>query len=151
MFNLFLGFILPDVDNMAHIGGLLTGLVFGLLFVPSRVPTMRSLWVRPGPTPGTTVPVFGAGGTSCIRVAGLLLVAAAFVVAVDDRRGGLGLAMFSMLNGRWPRITADGVSLATLKPRSRAGSRPSSALGAAIEARRRRGRARSQATPGSTS
>ena len=79
VFNLFLGFILPDVDNMAHIGGLLTGLVFGLLFVPSRVPAMRSLWVRPGPTPGTTVPVFGSGGTVVIRVAGLLLVAAAFV------------------------------------------------------------------------
>ncbi len=78
VFNLFLGFILPDVDNMAHIGGLLTGLVFGLLFVPSRVPTMRSLWMRPGPTPGTTVPVFGSGGTIVIRVAGLLLVAAAF-------------------------------------------------------------------------
>ena len=78
VFNLFLGFILPDVDNMAHIGGLLTGLVFGLLFVPSRVPSMRSLWMRPGPTPGTTVPVFGSGGTIVIRVAGLLLVAAAF-------------------------------------------------------------------------
>jgi membrane associated rhomboid family serine protease len=78
VFNLFLGFILPDVDNMAHIGGLLTGLVFGLLFVPSRVPAMRSLWVRPGPTPGTTVPLFGASGTIAIRVAGLLLVAAGF-------------------------------------------------------------------------
>jgi membrane associated rhomboid family serine protease len=78
VFNLFLGFILPDVDNMAHIGGLVTGLAFGILFVPSRVPTLRSLWVRPGPTPGVTVPVFGASGNVAVRVAGLLVVGAAF-------------------------------------------------------------------------
>jgi hypothetical protein len=80
IFNLILGFIVPNVDNMAHIGGLLTGLWIGLLFAPTRVPTLRSLWVRPGPTPGTTVPVFGAGGTRVVKVAGLLLLAAAFLV-----------------------------------------------------------------------
>jgi membrane associated rhomboid family serine protease len=80
VFNLFLGFILPDVDNMAHIGGLVTGLFLGILFAPSRVPTMRSIWVRPGPTPGTTVPVFGSAGAIAIRGAGLLLLAAGFVL-----------------------------------------------------------------------
>ena len=34
MFNLLLGFIIPNVDNFAHIGGLVTGLVMGFLFAP---------------------------------------------------------------------------------------------------------------------
>ena len=59
---------------MAHIGGLATGLVVGFLFAPTRVPTLRSLWVRPGPTPGTTVPVFGNTGTLVVRGGGLALL-----------------------------------------------------------------------------
>ncbi len=78
IFNLIFGFIVPGVDNLAHIGGLLTGLWLGILFAPTRVPTMRSIWVRPGPTPGTTVPAFGAS-TVAIRLVGLLLLAAAFL------------------------------------------------------------------------
>jgi rhomboid protease GluP len=80
IFNLIFGFIVPNVDNMAHIGGLLTGLWLGLLFAPTRVPTLRSLWLRPGPTPGTMVPAFGASGTRAIRIAGVLLLGAAFLV-----------------------------------------------------------------------
>ena len=54
--------------------------MLGVLFAPSRVPTMRSMWMRPGPTPGTTVPVFGSGGHDRrSAVAGLLLLAAGFV------------------------------------------------------------------------
>ena len=60
--NLLFGFLVPGIDNLAHIGGLVTGLVIGVLFAPTRVPTLRSLWVRPGPTPGTTVPAFGTAG-----------------------------------------------------------------------------------------
>ncbi len=80
IFNLLLGFIIPNVDNMAHIGGLATGLVIGFLFAPTRVPTLRSLWVRPGPTPGTTVPVFGNTWTLAVRGGGLALLGVAMLV-----------------------------------------------------------------------
>ena len=80
IFNLILGFIIPGVDNFAHIGGLVTGLVIGLLFAPTRVPTLHSLWVRPGPAPGTQVPAFGSGGNRALKGGGLLLVAIAFYV-----------------------------------------------------------------------
>jgi len=58
--NLVLGFTMGGIDNFAHIGGLVTGLWMGTLFGPTLVPTMKSMWLRPGPTPGTTQPAFGA-------------------------------------------------------------------------------------------
>jgi len=78
--NLIFGFIIPNVDNWAHIGGLITGAVIGTLFPPTRVPTMRSMWMRAGPTPGTTVPVFGRSGTVAVQALGLLLLAGFFLV-----------------------------------------------------------------------
>ena len=78
--NLVFGFVVSGIDNMAHLGGLLTGLWLGVLFAPTHVPTMRSLWQRPGPTPGTTQPVVSSGGVQLIQVIGLLLLALAFVV-----------------------------------------------------------------------
>jgi rhomboid protease GluP len=69
--NLILGLTLGGIDNWAHIGGLITGLVLGVLFAPGRVPTMRSFWVKAGTAPGTIVPAFGAYGNAALRVAGL--------------------------------------------------------------------------------
>jgi len=70
--NLILGFtVLGNVDNWAHIGGLVTGLWLGVLLAPTKVPTLRSMWLRPGATPGTTEPVFGGTGTLAIRIGGL--------------------------------------------------------------------------------
>ncbi len=71
--NLLLGFVLRGVvDNWAHIGGLVTGMWIGLLFPPTRIPTIRSMWMRPGAAPGTVAPVFGTGGSLAIRAAGLV-------------------------------------------------------------------------------
>jgi membrane associated rhomboid family serine protease len=79
--NLLIGFMFGDtIDNWAHIGGLVTGVWIGVLFPPTRVPTMRSRWLRPGVTPGTVVPVFGGAGTRAARVAGLLGLGALFLV-----------------------------------------------------------------------
>lgn len=36
-----------NIDNAAHIGGLLAGLWLGLVVPPGRVPTLRSAWQRP--------------------------------------------------------------------------------------------------------
>ncbi len=47
--NLFLGFSSGgSIDNAAHVGGLVAGLWFGALIPPSGVPTLSSLWNRPG-------------------------------------------------------------------------------------------------------
>jgi membrane associated rhomboid family serine protease len=73
--NLLFGVLIPGIDNWAHIGGLVAGLWIGLLFAPSRVPSMRSMWMRQGATPGTVVPVFGAGGTRAVRAGGLVALA----------------------------------------------------------------------------
>ena len=61
---------MPGIDNWAHIGRLVSGLWIGLLLPPVGVRSLRSMWLRPGPTPGTVVPAFGAQGALVIRVAG---------------------------------------------------------------------------------
>jgi len=77
--NLILGFAMgATIDNWAHIGGLIAGLWLGVLFAPAKVPTMRSMWSRPGPTPGTTVPVFGRSGATAVRVGGVAFLAVFF-------------------------------------------------------------------------
>jgi rhomboid protease GluP len=79
--NLVIGFAMAGVvDNWAHVGGLIAGLWLGVLFAPTRVPTLRSMWMRPGPTPGTAVPVFGSAGTITLRIAGLVALAALFAL-----------------------------------------------------------------------
>jgi membrane associated rhomboid family serine protease len=78
--NLILGLTSSGTtDNWAHVGGLVTGLWIGVLFAPTGVPTMGSMWLRPGPTPGTTVPVFGAGNRIA-QVIGLVALLAFFLV-----------------------------------------------------------------------
>lgn len=78
--NFVIGLASGTTDNMAHLGGLVTGLLLGALFAPTLVPTMRSMWLRPGPTPGTTEPAFGARGMTAIRFAGILALLALFAV-----------------------------------------------------------------------
>jgi len=73
--NLLFGILVPGIDNWAHIGGLVGGLWIGALYAPTRVPSLRSMWVRQGATPGTVVPVFGASGTRAARVAGTIALA----------------------------------------------------------------------------
>ena len=45
--NLLFGFALPGVDNLAHIGGLVAGVLLGVAFPPGTVATLRSMW-QPG-------------------------------------------------------------------------------------------------------
>jgi membrane associated rhomboid family serine protease len=77
--NLVFGFIVPGIDNMAHLGGLLTGIWLGVLFAPTNVPTMRSLWVRAGPQTGTMQPAVASGRLQLIQVIGLAVLGLAFV------------------------------------------------------------------------
>lgn len=77
--NLILGFAM-SFDNWAHLGGLVTGLWLGILLAPRNVPTMRSLWMRPGPVAGTVVPTLGGGGMTVVRILGLAALAGLFVM-----------------------------------------------------------------------
>jgi membrane associated rhomboid family serine protease len=78
--NLLFGLLVDGIDNFAHIGGLLTGVWLAVLVAPTHVPTLRSLWLKAGPVPGTTVPAFGAGGTLLVRLAGVVAMLAMFAL-----------------------------------------------------------------------
>jgi membrane associated rhomboid family serine protease len=78
--NLLFGVLFPGIDNMAHIGGLITGAWLGLLLPPTNLPTLSSLWMRPGQLSGTMEPAFGAGGTVVLRVAGIVALLGLFAV-----------------------------------------------------------------------
>jgi hypothetical protein len=61
--NLVFGFVATgaggNIDNAAHVGGLLAGLWLGLVVPPGRAPTLRSAWQRPGAAPGSVAPSMG--------------------------------------------------------------------------------------------
>jgi membrane associated rhomboid family serine protease len=44
--NILFGLAIPNIDNAAHIGGLVTGLWIGTLWPPTRVETISSFWQR---------------------------------------------------------------------------------------------------------
>jgi rhomboid protease GluP len=44
--NLFLGFVIPGIDYMAHIGGLITGGWLGFVIPPRGAATLSSFWQR---------------------------------------------------------------------------------------------------------
>jgi hypothetical protein len=73
LLNLVFGFagVFGNVDNSAHVGGLLAGLWLSLLIPPGRVPTLASLWHAPG-----------GGDRSRLEQLGLPLLGVAALVAV---------------------------------------------------------------------
>jgi membrane associated rhomboid family serine protease len=80
--NLAFGFLVPNIDNAAHIGGLAAGVWLGFLIAPGRVTTLRSMWQRP---PGD--PDAGAAGLlPAIGVAALVVVLAVGVVFGTAKR-----------------------------------------------------------------
>lgn len=51
-----------NIDNAAHIGGLLAGLWLGFIVPPGRVPTLRSAWQHPRGAPAERSPLLIAAG-----------------------------------------------------------------------------------------
>jgi len=81
--NLVIGFVIPNIDNVAHLGGLAAGLWLGFLIPPGRVQTLGSMWQRPD----------GAPGVSAIQAAGRLLGVVALLAVL--------VVLFVLGNGRW--------------------------------------------------
>jgi membrane associated rhomboid family serine protease len=87
LINLVFGFIAPNIDNAAHVGGLVGGLWLGFLIRPGRVTTLRGLWQRPAGDPDA-----GATGLlPAIGVAALVVVLAVGVVFGNTRRSQLSV------------------------------------------------------------
>lgn len=86
LINVLIGFSLGFVDNVAHIGGLVTGFLLGVAIGPGKVPTLSSMWApgtnRPLATRIIGGPIALAGGL------GLLVVLLAFGAVVGVQRWG---------------------------------------------------------------
>ena len=72
LLNLVLGFsgVFGNVDNSAHVGGLIAGVWLGLLMPPGQVPTLASLWHSAG------------GGKSRLEQLGLPVLGVLALIAV---------------------------------------------------------------------
>ena len=78
--NILIGFALPGIDNIAHLGGLATGVLLGIAVSPIGVPTMRGMW-QPGNDRAVAARFIGSpiaavvaiGLIAVLLVAGMLL------------------------------------------------------------------------------
>lgn len=125
LINLVIGFVIPRIDNAAHIGGLVAGLWLGFLIVPGKVPTLRSLWTRPTETGGRpdASPIEAPGERSMLLpmlgVAALIVVLVVGVVLGTDARRP-GRASSTADGGQVALVVSDGTSgrtTPTLAPR----------------------------------
>ncbi len=89
--NLVIGFLVPGIDNLAHLGGLAAGLWLGFLFVPGQVPTLSGMWQRPGAA-GTGGWTLGLGLRLLGVVALVVVILVGLTVGTEARRpsGGAG-------------------------------------------------------------
>ncbi len=79
-----------SIDNAAHLGGLAAGLWLGALIPPTRVPTMSSLWHKPGESRAA---VGRATAPASVFVLGIavvgVVVAAGIAVGTNQRVGSV--------------------------------------------------------------
>ena len=77
-----------SIDNAAHLGGLAAGLWLGAIVPPTGVPTLSSMWQRPG---ATTVVPGRSSAPSYVMGLGLVVVAVVVVAGVmigtNERQG----------------------------------------------------------------
>lgn len=77
LINLVLGFAIPGIDNLAHIGGLVTGLWLGFVIKPSQVRTLAGMWEHrdqpESPVGRRLVQALGIGLLAVMLAGGMLL------------------------------------------------------------------------------
>jgi rhomboid protease GluP len=88
LINIIIGFGVASIDNLAHLGGLVTGALMGIVFKPSGVETLSSRW-----QPGTNRPV----------LSGFLGTPAATLVAIGVLIAGIGAGLWIGLE-RWADV-----------------------------------------------
>ena len=81
--NIIIGFAWV-IDNVAHLGGFVTGVLLGVAFPPGRVATLRSIW-QPG-TDGPVVRGFIGTPAASILSLGILAVGIALGLVVGFQR-----------------------------------------------------------------
>jgi rhomboid protease GluP len=77
--NILIGFSLGVVDNLAHIGGVVGGILLGIAFPPGNVPTLRSMW-QPGAggqvAPGSFLAsAYGRAAAIAVLIVGMAICA----------------------------------------------------------------------------
>ncbi len=82
--NILIGFSFPSIDNIAHIGGLVTGVLLGLAVNPVGVPTMRSMW-QPGDGRPLAARFIGTPLAAAAAIGLLLVLLAAGMLMWIDR------------------------------------------------------------------
>ena len=77
--NLFFGFLSEgaggNIDNAAHVGGLISGMWLGFIVPPGKVPTLSSAWRNPRGEPAQRSPMLVAAGV--IALVGVVATALA--------------------------------------------------------------------------
>ena len=82
--NILFGFAIPNIDNAAHIGGLLTGLWIGALWPPTNVESTSSFWQRDRDAQATRLASFAL--VVPILVVGVVALAVVLGIAVGSPR-----------------------------------------------------------------
>lgn len=92
LINLAIGFIIPRVDNAAHIGGLMAGLWLGFIVPPGRVPTLRST-IQPhdadSPTSAAALRLLGVLALVIVLAVGLVFGTESRRERADESAGSL--------------------------------------------------------------
>jgi membrane associated rhomboid family serine protease len=83
--NILIGFSLGFVDNLAHLGGLATGVLLGVALPPGRVPTLRSMWQPGNERPSSSTRFIGSPLVSIGAIV-LLVVGLAYGLSVGFSR-----------------------------------------------------------------